>query len=245
MDDVLAAFDAPSGMLDSTTSIEARAFVEEAINGLIGAGVPQLVYDTVAKAAQDTEAKNSSKSARSAPFAPGLGTKSFDGDGFAQLTHICDGWGATRTPDDATNGHLSLTFGFDETALDPIVWGTTERCRYLPSGARLLLDRGSSANDLRVYLGQRTTVSDLGKLPVVVAIDVKAAIDDKPVAPRIAVRFVPATSELELLVPISNGAIIVSLVNDDVVQVRAKNGTFTCVASTHRCTNGSGTEVTL
>ncbi len=246
MSEIVAAFATPNGTLDASTGVEARTAVDAAIDGLIGAGVPQLIYDTVVKAANDAEAKNgATSSAIDSHMTPSLGTEGFDGDGFARLTRICSGWAATPVADDATSGHLQLTFGFDAVALDPVVWGGAEKCRYLTSGRRLLLDHGSSADDVRVYLGPRTKVSDLGTSPMILALDLKASLDDRALAAKLVVQFTPATTRLELLVPVSSGSLVLSLESGVVVQARAKNGVFACTPATHKCVDSVGFEVTL
>jgi len=165
------------------------------------------------------------------------------GEGFGRITRICDGWGAEPAPQPA-NGRLALTFTFAETGLDPIVWGDIEACLYLLGPKRLRLDPGKSESDLRLYVGEGHKVADLATMPVVLALDVVATLDDRPVAGKVAIRFVAKAKSVELLVPVSDGSLVVTVEGGSASTVRAKNGTFQCDAQ-RRCKSQSGAEVTL
>jgi hypothetical protein len=237
MADVLDALASPTGTFDTATAAAVRKSVDDAVNGLLGAGVTDRIVSAIDGAVRDAQAKSSGTSTTKAGA---VAPRDFSGDGFGRVTRICDGWGPEPTPDDPANGHLALTFTFDVTHIDPVVWGNAERCLYSLAGKRLRLDRGSSADDLRLYVGEHTTVEALTTTPLVLALDVTATIDDKPVASKLAARFVYKTAEVELLVPVTDGDVVVTVSGNDVRRVRAKNGTFDCDAATKVCKGASG-----
>jgi hypothetical protein len=137
MADVLDALASPTGTFDTTTAPALRKSIDDALNGLLGAGVTDRIVTAIDDAAREAQSKSSPKTATITP-------RDFSGDGFGRVTRICDGWGPEPTPDDAANGHLVLTFTFNQTQIDPVVWGNAERCLYALGGKRLRLDRGTS-----------------------------------------------------------------------------------------------------
>ncbi len=50
------------------------------------------------------------------------------GRGFVRLHRICPGAGPEPVADERANGALDLVVGFSDRGLDPVVWGTAERC---------------------------------------------------------------------------------------------------------------------
>ena len=145
MADVLDALASPTGTFDTATAPALRKGIDDALNGLVGAGVTDRIVSAIDDAVREAQSKSSTKTASLTP-------RDFAGDGFGRVTRICDGWGPEPTPDDAANGHLVLTFTFNETQIDPVVWGNAERCLYALGGKRLRLDRGTSTDDLRLYV---------------------------------------------------------------------------------------------
>jgi len=240
MADVLEALASPTGTFDAATVAAVRTGVEDAANGLLGAGATDRIVSAIEDAVR--EAQSSGKSTTKAGT---ITPRDFAGDGFGRVTRICDGWGPEPAPDDAANGHLSLTFTFDTTHLDPIVWGNAERCLYAIGGKRLRLDRGTAPDDLRLYVGEHTTVDQLATTPLVLALDVTATLDDKPIASKLAVRFVYKTADVEVLVPVTDGSVVVTVSGSDVKRVRAKNGTFDCDLTTRVCKGGPAGDVSL
>jgi len=116
---------------------------------------------------------------------------------------------------------------------------------YLLGDKRLKLDRGAAPDAIRLYVGEHTTFEALRTTPVVLALDLVATLDDQPVDAKLAVRFVYSAAQVELLVPVTDGSVVVTLSAGSPLGVRAKNGTFTCDVTTKRCKGSLGTEVTL
>lgn len=238
MADVLDALASPTGTFDASTAVAVKRSVDDAVNGLLGAGVTDRIVSAIDDAVREAQNKSSTKSTTIAP-------RAFTGDGFGRVTRICDGWGAEPTPDDAANGHLVLTFTFDTTHIDPVIWGNAERCLYAIGAKRLRLDRGPTTDDLRLYVGEHKTVEELTTSPVVLALDLAATVDDKPVASKLALRFVYKASEVEVLVPVTDGSVVVTVSGANVTRVRAKNGTFECDAATKICKGGAAGDIPL
>lgn len=245
MADVIAAFAAPTGTFDTAAAARVRGGLDDAANGLLGAGVPDRILEGIEAAIADAEKndtdKNETKSLKVQPNA--LEPRAFVGEGFGRVTRICDGWGAEPVPD-AANGRLALTFTFAETGLDPIVWGDVRTCLFLVGSKRLRLDRGGAESDLRLFVGENRKVADLKTMPVILALDVAAAIEDKPISGKIAVRFVYKSKTVELLLPVPDGQVVVTFDGIAPSRVRAKNGTFQCDPA-RRCRGDAGGEVIL
>jgi hypothetical protein len=168
------------------------------------------------------------------------------GDGFAEIERICDGWGVAPvvSPD---NGTLHATVGFTERGLDPVVWGTMTACRYR-TGERLVqldgtsLDR--SAGDVRMFIGNNVQLATLGSFPdpVLVELATRAVVDGVEVTGSLAFRIDVNTRAVELLVPVAGGyvLVLVDAARGGFVRARASNGTFTCELATRRCTGPNG-----
>lgn len=245
MDDVVQAFAGPTGTLDPATAASVRAAIDEAANGMLGAGVPDRLFGIIRGGIEEAEKDGVNKSSSKSVVVEtdSVSPRAFAGEGFGRITRICDGWAAEPAPL-ASNGKLSLTITFTEDGIDPVVWGDAAACLYLVGQQRLRLDHGKSASDLRLYVGQTKKVADLATTPVILALDVAATLDDKPVAPTLAVRFVYQAKSVELLVPVTDGSVVVTLEGTTPTGVRAKNGTFQCDAK-RRCTAQGAAEVTL
>lgn len=245
MDDIVQAFTAATGTFDAATARTVRTALDDAANGLLGAGVPDrlfgVIQGAIAEAEKDGANKNSTSSVAVEPS--GVSPRSFGGEGFGRVTRICDGWAAEPQPL-ASNGKLALTITFTEEGIDPVVWGDAAACLYLVGQKRLRLDHGKSESDLRLHVGQTRKVAELATTPVILALDVTATLDDKPIAPTLAVRFVYQAKSVELLVPVPDGSVIVTLEGTTATGVRAKNGTFQCDAK-GRCTAQGAAAVTL
>lgn len=246
MNDVLDAFESPNGTFDSSTAATVRSSLEDATVILIGAGrLTERIVDVLLEAMN--EAQEVGRSDTTTQASPNIGVRAvtFVGEGFARVIRICDGWGPVPVPDAVANGHLMFTFTFNETGLDPVVWADVLRCLYVVEGHRVRIEPGGSESDLRLYIGENATPETLTTTPLVLAIDVTATIDDRRVTTKLAVRFVDEAAEAELLVPVSDGSIVVSITRTSVISVRAGNGTFTCDATTKLCTDQTGNVVSL
>ncbi|MGZ3456252.1 MAG: hypothetical protein ACXVEF_42000 [Polyangiales bacterium] len=229
MSDVLRAFDAPTARLDSATAAKIRSTATDAVNGLVGSGLPQRVLDEAKKLVADAAAKQTSSSLR---------TKGLEGQGFGRVTRVCEGWDGGTTPDAATNGSLGFTLTFSEAGLDPVLWGDATRCRLSLGKDRIFVDDAApDVASVRIHLGGTVKPEDIGTLPVVVSLRAHAQIDDKDVNGELAVRVTEATSDVDLLVPVDGGHVVVTIAGTALIRVVATNGTFTC--DTAGCNDGT------
>jgi hypothetical protein len=254
MNDVLDAFTSPSGTFDAASAAAILSALDSATTAVLGNGIADRIANAIQQAVGDAQdagrgasATKTLGSAASPPTSIEVGGLDVVGEGVGRITRICDGWGPEPVPDQGANGDISLTFTFTKTRLDPVVWGNVERCLYLASGRRLRFDRGGSANDLRAFVGEVASLEALAVTPLTLALDVGATVDDLPTTLKLAVRFVYQAKDVEVLVPVPDGSVVVSVTGAStvsVLSVRARNGTFSCDLTTKRCM-GAGGEVQL
>lgn len=238
MTDVLEPFANPTAPLDAATASVVRREIDRAVEGIAGSGVLQRIYDGVSRGLAEAKRRDEQEPQSTKPLA-------FENQGVATLVRVCDGWGPEPSVDEAANGTLRLTCTFENSALDPVVWGTVERCLYLVEGRRMRIDRGASPADLRLFIGERTRLEDLPRTPVTLALDATVAIDEAPERREtVAVRFTPDANVIELLVTVPAGALVASIVGREVLRVRARNGVFECDPASRIC-RATGMEVVL
>jgi len=235
---VLASFDAPTGTFDATTAAAVKAAATDAANGLVGTGLPQQLVDE-AHALID-KASGDSATADGGLRTQSVAPRSFEGEGFARVTRICDGWGAAPVPDQAANGSLQLTVNYTNVTLDPVVWGTADACKLTLASRRVFVDRivPDAPPNVRIHLGGATRVQDIGTKPVTIAVEARAKLDDVDVKGDFAVRVTAGAKTIELAVPLQDGDVVVTLEDKTITSVRAKNGTFTCSATS--CKGAAG-----
>jgi hypothetical protein len=226
MADAFQELDAPSATFDAQTIAGVKASADDAINGLVGSGLPQRLLDE-AKTLVD---QGSTSQPQSTGSVKPMSAASFDGAGFGRVTRICDGWGADPTPDLAANGALHVTFSFTDLTVDPVVWGTADACRLKLGPSRIFVDREAPDGppNVRIHLGGQLAPKDIGSRPVVIALGAHAQIDDADVRGDFVVRITPNTETFELAIPIGGGNVVAMISGKDVTGIRAKNGTFSC-----------------
>jgi hypothetical protein len=168
------------------------------------------------------------------------------GQGYLEVTRICDGWSSVPVPDFA-NGFMQLTLGFTEQGLDQVIWGTLSACRYRLGEHTVQLDGVAPdplAGDVRVFIGQNATLMDFRAFPdpVLVELAAQVLVDGSEVTGQLSFRIDLNTRGLELLVPLTGGHVLAAVAANraSVVRVRAVNGSFDCDLATQRCTAPDG-----
>jgi hypothetical protein len=168
------------------------------------------------------------------------------GDGYVVVTRICDGWGAVPVPD-AANGALTLTAGFTERGLDPVIWGSLFDCKYkLDQRAIEIdgLDPDPAAIDVRAYIGSAVTLENFGAFvePIVIDVASRVFVDGVDQLGRFTFKIDVATRSFETLVPVGGGYVVaaVALDRSSTVAVRAADGTYACDVAAQRCTTPAG-----
>lgn len=252
---VAQQFSAPTG----TVSKESVGSALQTILGL-GQTLERLSLGVQLKgtlAAVGTASQDKAKQTSSAPpgldlqgAEPGLTTEAFgvDGEGWIKVSRICNGWGAQPSPDPA-NGALHLYAGFSDKGLDPVVWGTSEACRYPAvfgdKTYRIQIDASAPGQALSVYLGDNLSFQGLDGQPVIVSLNGKVTIEE--ISQDLAADFLVDLRDgsVEFAVPVPDGNLLVKLTGEGLFQVRAVNGTFQCSSAKRSCTLPGGQEVSF
>jgi hypothetical protein len=235
MSELIAAYEAPSGILDALVISDAMASAREAL-----ATVESLAAESrLRELLEDALAAFDQNGTRGMPAdGPPKQTLAFEGDGYLRVTRICDGFGPKPVPDKAANGFMDLTVGFTETGVDPVVWGSFSQCAYLVADAQVRLDSDTSAEGggVRAYVGSNLQLEQVGSEPVLIDLDVTASIGGKTQDVDLDFRFIPSDQSFELRVPTDSGDLIVRIAAQAVVGIRAKNGDFSCDLTATTCT---------
>lgn len=170
-----------------------------------------------------------------------------EGEGFLEVGRICDGWGDEPVPDPA-NGSLSLNVNVTDVSVDPVLWATAERCRYMQGGNLVELRAGTrrEVGDLRIFVGNNLTLDDLEQSPILVEVDASGSFDGGATFETLNfdLRILIEEGSFEVRVPVDDGDLIVRTVEDEILLVRAANGTFECTAE-GLCRNEQGDVVDL
>jgi hypothetical protein len=155
---------------------------------------------------------------------------SFEAGGYLRLTRICSGWALPARPDRDANGALLLTATFSEDGLDPIVWGSSEACRYRAGDSQIELDQvAGSAAAVSVYWGSASSARDVSERTLLVDLDLEASIDAERVSLDIDFRSL-VDGALEYRIARPDGSLIARVGTAAGVTLRAANGTFDCDA---------------
>lgn len=151
-----------------------------------------------------------------------------EGDGYLEVTRICNGWGAEPEPD-PENGTIALVVGFTEAGIDPVIWGDAADCEYRLGDARVRIDAGGVEDDwdVRLWVGDSITFESFGESPIIIDVDLAAAIDDVADVADFDFQVDPATGAIEVRVEAGGGFVAVSVAGET-WRIRASNGEFDC-----------------
>jgi hypothetical protein len=241
MSELIAAYEMPSGTLDAEALRAVDQFVESNLGTLQSLGIDQQLIDALHEGI--SEADSSMQAER---FGTQRQSLTVEGDGYLEITRICNGWGSEPVPDRDQNGYLELIVGFTDAGLDPVLWGDVERCLYLVGQSQVSVEPGTRERqgDFRLYIGENATFDNAVPEPVLFDLDVTAALDGSPVNLRIDFRIDIETRAMELRIGTGSGDLIALASPDGWFGVRAKNGTFTCDTTARTCQDAAGQPLT-
>ena len=170
-------------------------------------------------------------------------------EGFFRITRTCRGWEGSDTPDEGLNGRIRLTGtfrgDFGENLFDPLLWGELRRCRFLVDQAKRLEMR----TDLWVHVGDLFGADEAEHVkPLLFHFRGDATLDDADFDVDLDFRILPASGEVQFLVPHEGGHVVFYLLGE-AKGFYAENGTWTCDFGVQSliegaCENEAGVSVT-
>lgn len=241
MSNVIARYDAPTAPLDAQSISELLAPARELDAQIQKLGIDQSVIDAAVQAFNQRLAGAHADSAGVSSVRQAVTTQD---TGYLQVTRICNGWGAMPTPDQATNGAITLTAGFTNDTIDPVVWGTFSACEYALDGDQIELT-GTDANpgSFDAYLGGALQGDQIGTLPLIFSVNLGATANDTSYTLTGDFKIDPSAELLELRVTTSEGDLLVDFTDTSLVGVRATNGAFSCDETQNQCVTSDGNQV--
>jgi len=249
--EVVAAFADPNGEFNEQSAEELLSFLSTGLLDLLAIGITDQLNRLIADVEANVDEGSEPEAEPQSEVDVGANTITIDGDAFVVLTRICDGWGDEPVADPA-NGNLAFNVNLSDTGVDPVVWATASKCRYVFEGSAIELDAGarSDVGDIRVFVGLVPSVDELSEAPLIVSLDLRAQIDalGSSVAVQFDVDFAtqPSSDELAIRVPTSQGDLIAILSgSEQLIAVEAAGGRFVCDAVSATCTNEEGDAVSL
>lgn len=238
---LVAAYDAPGGVLNQGVLIDAIGYYLEHRDELEELGIDSELILAV-KRTFEADVDTGKASGELGVRREGLSVVS---DGFLVIRRVCRGWDDEGV-DARVNGELDLTATFTADGPDPVVWGGARQCRYRFGGRRVLLDAASDAEEpaIRLHLGDDIGFGDVGKKPVLFSLDLRASLDDFSIPVQIDFR-VTGTSLLEVRVPAAvipgaGGDVVLEYAGGALIGARAKNGHFNCDPLALKCVSDDG-----
>jgi hypothetical protein len=247
MDALVAAYADPRGTFDAQSVDEVVAFVTGVLQDFSDLGVDDRINTLFADANDNVDVGDPGAQPQGDVELSDGSTIRIEGEGFFEVERICDGWGASPVAD-PKNGTLSLNVNVTDVSVDPVVWLTANACQYKVDDVPVRMGAGSrrDVGDVRIYVGDNLSLEDLGTTPIIVEVDVGAAVDpqgadDDPIGFDVSFA---ANGDLAIRVPVSDGDVVVGTSASAIVNVRAGNGSFTCDFS-GGCDDGQGNSVQL
>jgi hypothetical protein len=252
MQPLIDAYAVPTGTLGPESVAQLAVSVAERVSTTDGLALDRRLIDVARDAVTQFSRTATTAAAPQALADDNLNANAqaltIKGQGYLVVTRICDGWGPAPVAA-LTNGFIQLTVGFDEQAVDPVIWGTFSLCKYRIGEHVIQLDGREvdrTAGDLRAFIGPGVTLANFATVPnpVLIELVAQATLDNVEVSGHWSARVTVATRALELLVPLVNGNVIVAVdaVRSNLVQVHAANGTFSCDFNALRCVDPSGNQ---
>jgi hypothetical protein len=241
MSTTIARYDAPTAPLDAQSISELVAPARELDDQIQKLGIDQSVIDAAVQAFNQRLDGTRTDSAGVSSVRQAVTTQD---TGYLQITRICNGWGAMPTPDQAENGALTLTAGFTNDTIDPVVWGTFSACEYALDGDQIELT-GSDGNpgQFDAYLGGQLQGDQIGSLPLIFRVELAASVNDSNYTLLGDFKIDPSSELIELRVTTSEGDLLVDFTDSSLIGVRATNGAFSCDETQNHCTTSDGKTV--
>ncbi len=247
MTSLVAAYQSPDGIFEDAAVNDVLSAVDDVLSTLVELGLDERLEELLTQFREATAEEPEAETQQS-DVDTDNGTVRVEGEGFLELTRICNGWGPEPVADEA-NGTLKLNVNVTDLRVDPVIWLTASDCRYREGDVPILLGAGSrrDVGDLRIFVGDNLGVGDVGTDPMIIDVDVTAGVDPDGGGSTEGVDFdikLDPTNELvEIRVPLASGDVIVGTSASVIVQVRAVNGSFGCAMGI--CVNEAGDEVAL
>ena len=226
---LVEAYENPDGVLTQETVEVIADDVDARLDSIARLGVEEQLIDAIDDALAEAEAADfGDLEKRSDELATTRQGLSFSGDATLKVTRICNGWGPEPVPDKGENGFFRLNVNLSEKGVDPVIWGKASECKYLLSGAEVLVDAGTrgALGDLSAYIGSNATLDSFGDDPIILAFDLATSVDGvrEPVA--LDFRIDIPTRAIEVRVMTAQGNVVVSAGSETLLSVRASNGVF-------------------
>ncbi|MBH24257.1 MAG: hypothetical protein CMH57_07370 [Myxococcales bacterium] len=237
MADVLQAYEEPSADLTPQSMAGLLVSVAEYVEVLGAAEGFGFLFDDVLGALDEEGEGDGAESGLVGLREAGLEVReqpaSLNGNGFARVTRVCNGWEGGSSPD-PNDGAIELIIGFTESQVDPVAWGDFLGCRYRIQDNNLLIN-----GDLRIWLGDSLSFSGLeqvGQSPLLVAIDGLVELEGSVSLSALDFRLIPELGSYEIRLPVEGGHVIF-FVEGEATKFRAANGVWTCNLEAATCTN--------
>lgn len=239
MSALIAAYATPTATFDGQGATEVQQLVESKVRTLLD-------FDVIVDRLQQTIAALGEDAG--AAFAPGR-PLALEGEGVATVQRICSGFGDPVPPvDKDANGFLSLTAGYSDNGLDPVVFGGATACQEQVSGVQMQV-----AGDVHLYVGEGTGVTDLASTTFLFelanfAFEVDGTTEisggfDFEVCRGETTACVPG--HVGVLLTLASGTTLVVFVdlNTKTGGFRAADGVWTCDFGNGECTSETGAKV--
>lgn len=229
MDDVVAAYDNPTGTIDTARLDQVRADAQARVDALPLDWLPELVSGLAARL---RERLSGSGLATNPGIVPDDERPIIDA--VARVHHVCKGFAdPPGPPAPAQNGTLDLTAVVEDGRLRRVIWGTGAACHQsVDVGERVTVDAVVDGT-LAIYL--------LGSLPtgladaqLLVSFTGTAGVMNERVPQIGSFDFRLQNGVLEVRVPVSDGEIIVG-VGSGMLTLRGRNATYSCAPAAGTC----------
>ncbi|MEM1028757.1 MAG: hypothetical protein AAGN82_00310 [Myxococcota bacterium] len=239
---LVAAYEVPSGTFDAAVVDQVQADLLDALEDEGAVGVGDVLDDLFSPLEGDAPQTSPAAEIEVRDDK----TIRIEGEGFLEVARTCDGWGTEPRPD-PEHGRLRLNVNVTDVTVDPVLWFEAERCRYLQQEDRVELGAGRrrDVGDVRIFVGDKLTLGELRRAPVLIDVDATASFDGGDTFEDVTfdLRLLPEDATFEVRVEVEDGHLIVRAIDDEIVVVRAANGTFTCANGA--CENARGDVVNL
>jgi hypothetical protein len=145
--------------------------------------------------------------------------------GFLRVTRICPGWQTPAVADREQNGIQVVTARFNESGLEPVVWGDVERCRYLFGESRIEID-AAEGSEYSLAISRQPPSDDDAGTPTLFVLRLAVTLDGERTDFSSDFRVLPEGVEYRL--EQEDGSLTARADPDGTLHVRAANGHFVC-----------------
>ena len=200
-------------------------------------GSPSVLGETLGGEGTESDVQQLSPGVEQRRDAIRIGGIEVEGEGFVRLKRVCDGWSGTGEVDAAKTGLLTLTAGFTDAGLDPVIWGSFARCLMLSGEVEQFLD-----GQLNLFIGANLQFEQLTRSAMLLQFANFRFGQD--VADLVGFDFrVSPDGGFELMVPLPAGLHVLFYIREGAFGFRATDGDWGCDLSlanlgTGLCTKG-------